>query len=154
MKLASVPRADPYEAMEILLWCRYMYQSTMALNIFINKHTFALEHGIWSPHDSNVNQIQIKIKFSMRDTKNQSRYRKEKDTRQAVVCVGKDRVFTLLLILRLVATLPPLKSPLLKPVNIQANLMCGLLLDQQEIYCQDISCFDYLDQGNYFLSFT
>lgn len=25
MKLASVPRADPYEAMEILLWCRYMY---------------------------------------------------------------------------------------------------------------------------------
>lgn len=65
----------------------------------------------------------------MRDTKNQSRYRKEKDTRQAVVCVGKDRVFTLLLVLRLVATLPPLKSPLLKPVNIQANLMCGLLLD-------------------------
>lgn len=52
MKLASVPEADPYEALEILLWCKLVYYGTKYL---INKHTFAIEHGIWSPHDPNVN---------------------------------------------------------------------------------------------------
>lgn len=52
MKLASVPEAYPYEALEILLWCKLVYYGTKYL---INKHTFAIERGIWSPHDPNVN---------------------------------------------------------------------------------------------------
>lgn len=119
----------------------------MALNILSTSVPLHLYLEIWSPHGPNKNQIHIK---TIIDTKNQCQSQTEKDTRQTMVCVWKDRVFTLLLFLRLVATLPPLKPPLLNPVNIQANLVCGLLLNQQEINCQDISCFSSLDQRNYF----